>query len=62
MYLSFLLSISLDLTFRGVKWTPVNAGCNTTLDYLNIDASPKMVPEPFTKRIKFWDSLNLINA
>lgn len=50
------------MKFRGVNWEPVDASTNNTMNYLNIDAAPKMIPEPFTKRIEFWDSLNLVNA
>jgi len=51
----------MALQFRNATWNHADLA-NGTLLYLNIDAKPKMIDEPFTKRIKFWDSLNLINA
>ncbi|ODM98280.1 Venom carboxylesterase-6 [Orchesella cincta] len=50
-----------ELTFRNVTWTPANCSDNGTLMYLHIDNEPKMIPEPFTKRVEFWDSLGLKN-
>lgn len=57
----YLVFRRVNLSFRNVSWEPVNATAKN-MNYLNIDAIPKMIPEPFTNRIKFWDSLNLINA
>ncbi|ODN00459.1 Venom carboxylesterase-6 [Orchesella cincta] len=51
----------MDLQFRNATWNLANFS-NGTLIYLNIDAKPKMIEEPFTKRIEFWDSLHLIDA
>ncbi|CAL8100204.1 unnamed protein product [Orchesella dallaii] len=44
------------LLFRDVEWEPVKPWENT-VRYLKIDSEPSMIDEPFTERVKFWDTL-----
>lgn len=54
-----MLFCSYPLRFRNATWYPSER--NGKLQYLQIDANPKMIEEPFTERVNFWKSLNIQN-
>jgi len=47
------------LKFHNVTWSPVDPKAET-LRYMNMNIkNPSMIDEPWTKRVNFWNSLNL---
>ncbi len=53
-----------DNSESGSEWTPVrrDSTLESPIDFMNIDLKPKMIKDPFNERVKFWRSLNLVDA
>jgi len=48
------------MSYQNIHWDPVTATSNqTSLKYLQLDETGKIIDEPFTNRLKFWDTLKL---
>lgn len=47
----------MELEFLGTKWPPQDP--TQPLQYFQLDATPKLIQQPYTDRIQFWNSLDL---
>lgn len=52
-----------EITFRGVPWPTINAAnqADEPLPYmlLNQTGHGQVIPEPFTDRLRFWESIGI---
>lgn len=53
----YCFSNSSVMKYKDVVWLPLTT--DKTLKYLKLDNDPAVIDEPFSERMKFWDSLNV---
>ncbi len=54
----FFLNFRDTLMYDDVEWKPVNASNKLfPFQYLEISQNPKMIEEPFSQGVEFWNSI-----